>query len=218
MERWKVKGLFIVLEGVEGAGKSTQARLLAQWMKALELPHTLAREPGGTPVGEAIRQVVLDKGDLTMPAETELFLILAARAAFVRELVRPALEGGEVVLADRFDFSTFAYQGYGRGLSLPEVREANHLATGGLVPDLCLVLDLPVDEGLERKGGPGAGDRIEREGEPFLARVREGYRTLAREDSRALLVPASGSPEQVQSKIRQSLGDRFPETFPRQAV
>ena len=208
-----MKGLFIVLEGVEGAGKSTQARLLARWMDELGVPHTLAREPGGTPVGEAIRQVVLDKGSLTMPPETELFLILGARAAFVREVVRPALEAGEVFLADRFDFSSFAYQGYGRGLELSEVRSANLLATGGLQPDLYLVLDLPVEEGLDRKAGGGDGDRIEREGPPFLARVREGYRALALEEDRAQLVSAEGSPEQVQERIRRVLVERFPETF-----
>ena len=106
------RGFFLVLEGGEGAGKSTQARLLGEWLTGLGLPHVLAREPGGTPVGEAIRRVVLDKGDLTMPPETELFLMLGARAAFVRDVVKPALARGEVVIADRFDFSTFAYQSF----------------------------------------------------------------------------------------------------------
>jgi dTMP kinase len=208
-----VRGLFIVLEGVEGAGKSTQARLLSEWMGTLGIPHTLAREPGGTPVGEAIRQVVLDKGGMTMPPETELFLILGARAAFVRDVVRPALDGGKLFLADRFALSTFAYQGFGRGLGLSEVRQANLLATGGLEPDLYLVLDLPVEEGLERKSGDGVGDRIEREGAPFLSRVRDGYRRLAEDEPLAQLVSASGSPEQVQARIRRILSERFPETF-----
>lgn len=213
-----MSGLFIVLEGVEGAGKSTQARLLARWMDDLGIPHTLAREPGGTPVGEAIRRVVLDKGDLTMPAETELFLYLGARAAFVRGVVLPALEGGGVFLTDRYALSTFAYQGYGRGLDLAELRRANRLATGGLEPDLYLVLDLPVEEGMKRKAGEGDHDRIEREGAPFLARVREGYRMMAQEEERAHLIPASGSPEQVQERIRRVLSQRFPETFPGEAV
>jgi dTMP kinase len=182
-------------------------------MKARGIPHTLAREPGGTPVGEAIRGVVLDKGELTMPPETELFLILGARAAFVQEVVWPVLERGEVFLADRFSLSTFAYQGFGRGLDQEQVRRANELATGGLEPDLYLVLDVPVEEGLERKGDPGAGDRIEREGTPFLARVRNGYHLLAKEEPRALLIPASEDPETVQSAIRRVLSQRFPETF-----
>jgi dTMP kinase len=206
-------GLFIVLEGVEGAGKSTQARLLSAWFESLSLPHTLAREPGGTPVGEAIRRVVLDRGELTMPPETELFLILGARAAFVRDVVRPALKDGQVVLADRFDLSTFAYQGYGRGLDLDRVKRANEMATGGLSPDLYLVLDLPVEVGLERKGGIGDGDRIEREGVSFLSRVREGYRILAKEMHTARLVASHGSPEEVQESIRRALGEIFPETF-----
>jgi dTMP kinase len=204
------RGFFIVLEGVEGAGKSTQARLLSLWMNELGIPHTLAREPGGTPVGEAIRRIVLDKGGLTMPSETELFLILAARAAFVRDVVRPALGRGEVVLSDRFDFSTFAYQGYGRGLDLEEIRRANAVATHGLKPDLILVLDLSVAAGLSRKGGAGEGDRIEREGEPFLARVREGYLALANDEPVARSMDASGSPEKLQAQIRKVLGEVFP--------
>ena len=207
------RGLFIVLEGVEGAGKSTQARLLAEWLGGLGLPHTLAREPGGTPVGEAIRRVVLDRGELTMPPETELFLILGARAAFTRDVVGPALERGEVVVADRYDLSTFAYQGYGRGLDLEAVRRANEMATGGLRPDLYLVLDLPAEEGLERKGGSGSGDRIEREGIAFLSRVREGYRTLAEEVAEARMLRAEGTPAEVQASIRQTLLELFPETF-----
>jgi dTMP kinase len=206
-------GLFIVLEGVEGAGKSTQARLLDEWLDGLGLPHTLAREPGGTPVGEAIRRVVLDRGDLTMPPETELFLILGARAAFTRDVVRPALERGEVVIADRYDLSTFAYQGFGRGLELEAVRRANEMATGGLRPDLYLVLDLPAEEGLKRKGGSGSGDRIEREGIAFLSRVRDGYRRLAEEVIEARMLRAEGTAAQVQASIRQSLCELFPETF-----
>lgn len=212
------KGLFIVLEGVEGAGKSTQVALLSRWMEASGVRHVLTREPGGTPVGEAIREIVLDRGGLTMPPETELFLILAARAAFVRDVVRPALEGGELVLADRFDLSTFAYQGYGRGLDLGEVRRANDLATGGVRPDLTLVLDLPVTEGLKRKGRPGLGDRIEREGEPFLSRVREGYLALIRDEPRTRLLDASTTPESLHAGIRRVLGEAFPGTFPPEGV
>ena len=206
-------GLFIVLEGVEGAGKSTQARLLTEWFGRLGLPHILAREPGGTPVGEAIRRVVLDRGALTMPPETELFLILGARAAFTREVVRPALREGQVVLADRFDLSTFAYQGYGRGLDLDQVRQANAMATAGLSPDLYLILDLPVDVGIERKGGVESGDRIEREGAAFLTRVRDGYRALAEAIPSACLIQANAEAEEVQRSIRETLEERFPETF-----
>jgi dTMP kinase len=208
------RGLFIVMEGVEGAGKSTQCRLLASWMEETGVSFTLAREPGGTPVGEAIRRVVLDRGDLTMPPETELFLILGARAAFVLEVVRPALEAGRVVLADRFELSTLAYQAFGRGLDLEEVRRANRMATGGLRPDLCLVLDVPPEVGLRRKGAAGPGDRIEREGPAFFRRVQEGYRTLALQEPSVRLVEAGMGPQEVQASLRRTLWDLFPETFP----
>jgi dTMP kinase len=205
--------MFIVLEGVEGAGKSTQARLLSEWIEGFGFAVVLTREPGGTPVGEAIRRVVLDRGELTMPAETELFLILGARAAFTREVVRPALAAGKVVLADRFDLSTFAYQGFGRGLDLERVREANAMATGGLKPDLNLVLDLPVEEGLARKGGGQDGDRIEKEGVSFLSKVLEGYQILAKTDETVRLIPAQGTPAEVQSLLRRAVAEAFPETF-----
>jgi dTMP kinase len=205
---------FVVLEGVEGAGKTTQARLLALWLEEEGIPFTLAREPGGTEVGEAIRGIVLDRDGLSMPPETELFLILAARAAFVRQVVRPALSRGEVVVADRFDFSTFAYQGYGRGLDLGQVRAANAVATGGLKPDLYVVLDLPVPDGMARKDSGSGPDRIEQEGEPFLERVADGYRALSAEEGCARTVQAQGSLEEVQGRIRRLLQREFPETFP----
>lgn len=212
------RGLFIVLEGVEGAGKSTQARMLSEWFRELGLDHTLAREPGGTPVGEAIRSVVLDREGLTMPGETELFLILAARAAFVRGVVRPALEAGRILLSDRFDFSTLAYQGFGRELDLNEVRRANTLATGGLKPDLCLVLDVPVELGMQRKANGKGVDRIEGEGSEFLSRVRDGYLRLVEEEAAARLVDAAATAEAVQVSIRGELGRAFPETFPSSRV
>ncbi len=181
----KARGRFIVLEGGEGAGKSTQAALLGAWLDELGVPHLVTREPGGTAVGEAVRSVVLARTDLEMPAESELFLYLASRAAFVRDIVRPALEAGRTVVADRFDLSTLAYQGYGRRLRLADVRAAISLATGGLVPDLYLYIDLPVAVGAARQRDEGkAPDRIEREGGGFLGRVREGYLELAASDPR----------------------------------
>ena len=142
---------FVVLEGIEGAGKSTQAQMLSEWMQELGVDHNLAREPGGTPVGEAIREVVLNRRDLDPPPESELFMILAARAAYLRDVVRPTLEAGRVMLSDRYSMSTFAYQGYGRGLDLDAIIAANALATGGLEPDVVFVLDIPVAEGLGRQ-------------------------------------------------------------------
>jgi len=168
-------GAFIVLEGPEAAGKSTLvralgARLLAEGFQALTV-----REPGGTPVAEAARKVAL-KSRHEMTARAELFLILAARAALVERVIRPALEAGQVVLADRFDLSTKAYQVAGRGLPADDVDAALRLATGGLVPDLTLVLDLPVELGRERqRRARKVKDRFEREDDAFHERVRAAY-------------------------------------------
>lgn len=208
------RGLFLVLEGTEGVGKSTQAGLLAEWFDDLGLRWRTAREPGGTEVGEAIRHVLLELRELDVPEQTELFLMVGARAAFVRDLVRPSLAAGELFLADRFDLSTFAYQGFGRGLDLDEVRRINAVATGGLVPDLYLVLDLPAEEGTARQRAEGKDpDRIERAGSDFLRRVREGYRSLTESEASAVRIDASGSPEAVHARIRSVLTERFPETF-----
>lgn len=206
---------FLVLEGSDGVGKSTQIALLSSWFDAIGLPHVATREPGGTPVGEAIREVVLARSDLDMPPESELMLILAARAAFVRDVVRPALESGKTVLADRFSLSTLAYQGYGRGLDLDRVREAVEIATGGLGPDLYLVLDLPLAESRERRRREsGDLDRIERAGEDFRKAVRDGYLALAESEPRVEVVSGRGTPEEVHARIRDRLVARFPTTFP----
>jgi dTMP kinase len=208
------KGRFIVLEGIDGVGKTTQVALLAAWLDAVGVPHLTTREPGGTPVAEAIREVVLSRRDLDMPAESELLLILAARAAFVRDVVRPALEAGTTVVADRFSLSTLAYQGHGRGLELDRVRDCIEVATGGLVADLCLVLDLPLEESGERQRRQGeAPDRIEREGGGFRAAVRDGYLALAESEPNVEVVDARGKPEEVHERIRARLVARFPADF-----
>jgi len=211
--------LFIVLEGGDGAGKTTQVALLSAWFDALGLPHVSTREPGGTPVGEAIRKIVLSGPEMDMPAESELMLILAARAAFVRDVVRPALAAGQLVLADRFSLSTMAYQGYGRGLDLDQVREAISIATAGLVPDLYIVLDLPADEGEERQKHDGATpDRIEAAGRSFRDAVREAYLDLAASEPGVEVISARGTPEEVHRKIRARLTARFPAIFPEPGV
>lgn len=195
-------------------GKSTQIALLSTWLQAIGLPHLTTREPGGTPLGEAIRGVVLDRKELDVPRESELFLILAARAAFVRDVVRPALAEGKTVVADRFSLSTLAYQGYGRGLDLARVRDAIDLATGGLEPDLCLVLDLPLDESLERqRRGAEEADRIETAGEGFRQAVRQGYLELAETETGVEVMNGRGTPEEVHRRIRDRLVARFPTVF-----
>lgn len=205
-----------MLEGVEGAGKTTQARLLANWIGELGLPVTSTREPGGTSVGEGIRSLLLEPTEIEMPAETELLLVLAARAAFVKQVVRPALARGDVVLADRFSLSTLAYQGYGRGLDLAEVRRLDAFARGGLDPDLTLVLELPPEEGVRRQRAAGKGrDRMERAGEEFHGRVAAGYRQLAwAGDPRVRALDALGTTDAVHRRVREALGEAFPGTFP----
>lgn len=207
-------GRFIVLEGVEGAGKSTQVALLSAWLDEAGVEHVVAREPGGTAVGEAIRAVLLDREDVEVPPITELLLLLAARAALVRDVVRPALAEGALVVADRYDLSTIAYQGYGRGIALDDVRRANAVATGGLRPDLYVVLDVSVREGRARQKAQGKkADRMEREGVAFLERVRGGYLAASEADPAVRVLPGRGRPEEVAARIREVLAVELPETF-----
>ncbi|TVP46899.1 MAG: dTMP kinase [Gemmatimonadales bacterium] len=209
------RGLFIVLEGVEGAGKTTQLARLGAWLESAGVPVRRGREPGGTALGEAVRGVLLDRAELDMAPESELLLMLAARAAFVREVVRPALEAGVVMLADRFESSTFAYQGYGRGLPLEEVRRLNTFATGGLRPDRVVILDLPAEEGRARQRREGKdADRIERGGEAFHERVARGYRELGASDPAAVLVDARGDEGTVHRRIVEAVAPLLPSSFP----
>lgn len=209
-------GLFLVLEGVEGAGKSTQAKRLAAWCEAAGVNAVFTREPGGTALGEQIRRLLLEGGDV--PPRSELLLLLAARAALLDEVIRPALAAGRLVIADRYELSTLAYQGYGRDLAFREVRALNAFATGGLRPDLTIVLDLPPVIGRERKESAAtAVDRIEREADSFHARVAAGYRALAQTEPGVVCVDARGEADAVQSAILNVLRERFPETFPNRA-
>jgi dTMP kinase len=171
--------IFIVVEGPEGAGKSTLTRWLAAQLLADGRQVVTVREPGGTPVAEAARKLAL-KSRHDMALAAELFLVLAARADLVERVIRPALEAGQVVLADRFGLSTLAYQVAGRGLPRADVEAALRLATGGLTPDLTLVLDVPVALGRERqRKARKTQDRFEREDDAFHERVRDAYRTAA---------------------------------------
>ncbi len=207
------RGRFIVVEGAEGVGKSTQAARLAAFLRSRGITAELLREPGGTAVGEGIRGLVLASGE-AIPRETELLLIVAARASFVRQRVEPALSEGTWVVSDRYDLSTFAYQGHGRGIDLDWIEQVNRYATAGLTPDLYLVLDLPVRDGmtrLQRKDRPL--DRIESETLGFLRKVRRGYVELAGSLACAELVSASGMPDEVEARIRDVLTGYFPGTF-----
>jgi len=171
-----VTGLFITLEGPEGAGKSTLARGLARRLAAAGHPPVEVREPGGTPVAEAARAAFLDAA-LDASPRAEVFLLLAARADLVSKVIRPALAAGRVVLCDRYELSTEAYQVAGRGLDGAAVRGANRLATGGLVPDLTLIVDVPVGVGQARQEAAGkVPDRLERADADFHARVAAAFR------------------------------------------
>lgn len=203
--------LFLVLEGIEGCGKSTQARLLAEYLTRHGIACTLTREPGGTPVGEAIRDILLHGQDLS--AQTELLLMCAARAAHVAEIIRPALEAGSVVVSDRYALSTFAYQGAGRMLNPDDVERVNAVATGGLLPDLTIVVDVPWEVGAARRAGSNE-DRIESAGDAFHARVAKAYRLLSEGQDAVQPVDGVGSPEEVHERVLALLHRRFPETFP----
>jgi len=170
-----VRGVFITLEGPEGSGKSTQAQLLAAALSNRGYQVTVTAEPGGDPVAEEIRKIVLHSKSDIVP-EAELLLYLAARAQHVRHIILPALERGEIVISDRFADSSFAYQGYARGIDLESLRELNHFATGGLTPDLTILLDVPVEFGLERQNDK---NRFEAESVEFHNKVRSGFLELA---------------------------------------
>jgi dTMP kinase len=200
-----------VFEGIEGAGKSTQLRRVAERLEGAGVAHLAVREPGGTPVGERIRRVVLDP-ELDPTPETELLLMLAARAEFVRRVVRPALERGEIVLADRYELSTFAYQGEARALGLDRVRELNRFATGGLRPDATLLLLLDRARARARLDEAKA-DRMERAGTAFHAAVDRAYRRFAREEPNVIAVPADGDPGEVAERVWAALTERWPDRF-----
>ncbi|HEY7270332.1 MAG TPA: dTMP kinase, partial [Dehalococcoidia bacterium] len=169
-------GLFITFEGGEGSGKSTQTQLLAAGLREAGRDVVALREPGGTALGEELRKLLLHK-DKAVSVEAELLMFLAARAELVNEVIRPALDAGGVVICDRFSDSTVAYQGYGRGVDVSAIKTLNRWATGGLQPDLTVLLDVPVEVGRKRKHGDD--DVFYRESEGFHSRVREGYRFLA---------------------------------------
>jgi dTMP kinase len=209
-----MRGLFLALEGVEGSGKSTQAALLASFLREGGYEVVQAREPGSTPLGERIRALVLEETAIGVSAWSELFLMLAARASFVEHVVEPALRQGRVVIADRFELSTLAYQGAGRGLPLDEVVACNRVATPGISPDVTILLDLPSDEGVKRQiAAAKKPDRMEAEAREFHQRVARGYLDLASRVRNLERVDARGSIDEVHARILESLGRRLPETF-----
>lgn len=192
------QGRFITLEGGEGAGKSTLLAGLHDDLAQRGVMVLQVREPGGTPLGEAVRSLVLDPAHPDISAESELLLMFAARAQLVRERILPALEAGQWILCDRFVDASYAYQGGGRGQPVERIAELERWACAGLKPDLTLLLDLPVATGRARAVGRGAADRIETEADAFFERVRHVYRQRAEaEPTRFRVIDASQAPEQV---------------------
>ena len=197
--------MFISFEGIEGSGKSTAQRLLAEHLQGLGYDPLLTREPGGCALGRSLRPILLDARTRGLSSRAELYLVLADRAQHVAEVIRPALEAGQTVLCDRYADSTLAYQGYGRGLDPEHLRRINDMATGGLMPDLTLLLDLPVHCGLERAGLRNREEgtvlsegRFDAESLEFHERVRQGYRSLAAEEpERFAIIDAAQPPEDV---------------------
>lgn len=210
--------VFISFEGVDGSGKSTQLRLLLQYLDELGVPYVFTREPGGTPIAEQIRRILLDPANKGMSVITEALLFAASRAEHVARTIRPALEEGKVVICDRFVDSSLVYQALAGGLPPEFVLQINEMATGALRPHRTIVLDVDPEVALTRRQGDGA-DRIERKALEYHRQVREGYLELARaEPRRVKVVDASRSVEEVQRDIRALVAEVLPRRFRRAAT
>ena len=199
-------GLFILFEGVEGSGKSTQTRALKKHLINLGLPVTLVKEPGSTEAGKVISQLLKHSVDITITPLTELLLFAASRSQLVSEVIRPALAQNGIVICDRYTESTLAYQGYGRGLDPQTIYTVNSIATDGLRPDIILLLDLNVEKGFQRKHAPVENDRFEQEEILFHQRVRQGYLKMAGENPDSwLVINADQQMQAIQQNIRDQI-------------
>ena len=205
-------GLFITLEGPEGAGKSTNREYLAQRLREHGLDVVLTREPGGTPLAERIRELLLTPADEPMNSDTELLLVFAARAQHLAQVIRPALARGAVVLCDRFTDATYAYQGGGRGLAFQRIEQLEQFVQGEMRPDLTLIFDLPVAIGLSRAAARGRLDRFEQEGLGFFEAVRNAYLERARQKPQRYRVIDAG---QSLTSVQADLDGILPEILER---
>lgn len=202
------RGWFITLEGGEGAGKSSNLAFIQQWLERAGHSVLMTREPGGTPVGERIRQILLHARDLEISTDAEALLMFAARAQHLSQVILPALEQGTTVVCDRFTDATYAYQGGGRGMPAERIAVLERWVQGDLRPDLTILLDVPVAVGLARAKGRSEPDRFEREQQEFFERVRACYRARAQaEPGRMRIVDASLSPPEVQRQIEAVLAE-----------
>lgn len=201
---------FIALDGIDGAGKSSQMQALVAWLRARGRSVTTCRDPGSTPVGDAIRAILLDRHDLHLAATSEMLLYMAARAQLVAEVIAPALARGEWVVSDRYLLANIVYQGHAGGLDPDVIRSVGAVATGGVMPDLVLVLDVDLETAARRLARPL--DKLENRGDDYRRRLRAGYRAeMERSPERLQVVDATGSVEAVAASIQAALAARFPE-------
>lgn len=200
------RGKFITVEGGEGAGKSSNIAFIREYLEQRDLDVIYTREPGGTPLGEEIRDLLLGHKHDGMSDETELLLMFAARAQHIAEVIKPALEAGQWVLCDRFTDASFAYQGGGRGMDWEKIKSLESWVQGELRPDLTLLLDLPIEIGMERAGKRSAPDRFESEAFSFFEKVRAAYLRIAKEQpGRVKVIDAAQALQEVQNQISETL-------------
>lgn len=201
--------MFITFEGCEGVGKSRQILLLEEYLQKINKKYYLTREPGGTPVSEQIRNVILDGKNVSMTDECEALLYASARVQLLKEVVKPKLDAGELVLCDRYIDSSLAYQGYARGLGVDFVEKINDYAIKNFMPDYTIFLNLPPEQAFKRKGGVDKNDRLELSGMEFHNKVYNGYLELAKKyASRFIVIDASGTKEQTHAKIISALTEK----------
>ncbi len=204
------KGCFITIEGTEGVGKSTNVEFIRRYLADKGIALRLTREPGGTPLAEEIRELLLKPRDEGVCDDAEILLVFAARAQHVDQVIKPSLEKGEWVLSDRFTDATFAYQGAGRGISWNRIQQLEQYVLGDLRPDLTILLDIPVEVGMARVMQRGEPDRFEREKLDFFDKVRQGYHhRLRAEPDRFALIDASQSLQDVQQQIAAALAEKL---------
>ncbi len=205
-----IKRVFITLEGSEGSGKTTQIPILAEQLEQRGYSVLTLREPGGTPIGDQIRSILLDTRNTDIHPRTEILLFQASRAQLVEQVIHPHLKSGGVVICDRYSDSTLAYQGYGYQQDLEALKSIVHFATCGLKPDLTLLLDMDVEEGLRRRAKGGEWNRMDAYQQAFYERVRQGYLQMARaEPQRWVIIDAGRPPEEVQGQIRKVVFSRI---------
>jgi len=200
---------FIVLEGIDGAGKSSQVAALVEWLGQRGCRVTTCRDPGATAAGDAIREILLDRHDLQLTATAEMLLYMAARAQLVAEVIEPALARGEWVVSDRYLLSNVVYQGHAGGLDPEAIQTVGRVATAGRLPDLVIVLDIDLATVAARLDRPL--DKLESRGDGYRQRLRDGYRREAAAADTIAVVDAAGPPAEVAAAIRRSLAERFPE-------